>query len=359
MPEEMADPLKVGIVGAGSITENIHAPIVSKMPDLTLSYIADVDPERASELDDYADATIGIEEPDSLPACDIAVLAIPIGVREPYHEEFARRDVPLFVEKPFATSLEEHTHLLDIHETVFCDYMRTCFTSTRQLRTIVQSGVFGPPKRVVMTEQGRVGATGLSPGSYKLDPALSGGGVLMERGCHPLSQLEIVFEGYEKEVQQADVESKEGIDVQMSVDFEFRSDGREIPVEFHTTDLYPIPDKTICVFENTIVAFDQTDPEATVDCYPSASNESFVASLSSDADLQTRFDEIGSRPRLTPPETRLELAPASAWANENIEAFYLRWQQFLSDVHDDTGYGTIIQTAPEVTRLTNEIYDFE
>ena len=49
--------------------------------------------------------SIKIDDISSLPACDIALLATPVGVREKYINEFSKRKIPLFTEK--ITALEE------------------------------------------------------------------------------------------------------------------------------------------------------------------------------------------------------------------------------------------------------------
>lgn len=340
----------VGIVGAGGITEYTHAPIVTNTDGLSLSYIADIDRDRARKLKDYTESSIEISDPEELPPCDVAVIAIPLGTREPYHEEFSRRETPVFVEKPFARNETEHEALLDMHEFVFCDYMRTCFSSTRQLRRVVQSEVFGRLNGAVVVESGRVGSTGISTDSYKLDPSVTGGGVLMERGCHSLSQLAVIFDG-NLTVADATVDYINSIDVEVSATLKAEFGGRTLPVTYKLSDIHPFDNRSVFAFENGTLVFDQENPESSIECYaPLDDFESWIL----DADAHENREASIQLGELEKP---LEFAYDSAWADDTGEAFFCRWQQFLSVLNDTGEYDVKLRTGREVTRLIREIYE--
>jgi len=185
--------LDIGVIGAGNITSMVHLPTLSMLDNARLKFIADIQNPRklASHY-----KTEGIEIGDDLtllPDCDVVLLATPVGARERYIREFAKRGTAIFSEKPFAPDLPSHKRYLELTDKVTCNYMRTCYSSVRQLKKIVSSNIFGQVKGAYISEGGIQGATGIEKDHYRTKVDSSGGGVLMETACHPLSQLTFIL----------------------------------------------------------------------------------------------------------------------------------------------------------------------
>lgn len=324
----MEYPLDVGIVGAGGITSTVHLPILSQLDETRIAYIADVLPEKISKVQHYDTESIDLSDgPSSLPHCDVVVLAIPVGVRQEYMSLLSENDVPVFTEKPFARSQAEHDEFLNSDAVVFCDYMRCCYSTTRQLKSIVNSSLFGTLQSVTLHEESKVSSADVSEKGWQTDASLSGGGVLMEMGCHSLSQLALIFHDWEFELADAQVTYQDSLDSDVCAEFLLQKNSRTVPVDYHVSRVDPIGRTLSLQYEEATLTVDPRNPEDRVSIY----------SENSDTPITT----LGAEPN---------------WATDLKSAFYLRWKQFLSRLRGENTYDAIIETGREITRLTDGIY---
>ena len=105
--------IKVGVIGAGGISSAIHLPLLSCIDNVNIEFIADtINPEILAKT--YNTKSIKINDVSSLPNCDVALLAIPVGAKEEYIREFSKRNIYIFTEKPFAIDLETHKNFLKL-----------------------------------------------------------------------------------------------------------------------------------------------------------------------------------------------------------------------------------------------------
>ena len=82
--------LEIGIIGAGNISSTVHLPLLSCIENVSVKYIADTfDPKDLAKT--YNTQSIKITDITSLPDCDIAVLAIPVGVRKKIHSRIFKK----------------------------------------------------------------------------------------------------------------------------------------------------------------------------------------------------------------------------------------------------------------------------
>jgi predicted dehydrogenase len=187
--EDSMTVLSMGVIGAGDIARKVHLPVLLNMPDVRVQWIFDSIDERARSV---AKANrlraVGPCSPAELPACDVALIAIPVGVRSPYYEVFAARGTAVLTEKPFALSSAEHRMLSEQFEPyrLACGYMRRFYASTRLLRHFVRTKPFGRLVRMRISEGNR--STGSRVDRSYLDDSRqsSQGGILSELGCHSL-----------------------------------------------------------------------------------------------------------------------------------------------------------------------------
>ena len=184
--------MRIGVIGAGEITRNVHLPVLGSIPNVTVAWLYDRNPMRARQVASaYGHPTASASEPADLPAVDAVLLAIPVEFRGPYLDDLARRRIPALCEKPFATSSEEHRNILARFQahSLGCGYMRRFYQSTRSLRWILDQGWFGPLLGVKYSEGGRSRGGGVD-GSFLDDPALGKSrGVLMDLGSHGLDTI--------------------------------------------------------------------------------------------------------------------------------------------------------------------------
>lgn len=341
------DTINIGIIGAGNVTERVHAPLVSNLSETRIKYIADVS-DRCNRISNHFDTeAVILEEPSDLPPSDAVVLAIPLGARDPYISELEARNTPIFIEKPFASSTDSHEAYLKADNQLFCDYMRTCFANIRQLRDVIRHGIFGDLNGMNVIEEGKSGATGLGKGSYQTDPEMSGGGVLFERGCHTLSQLELVFDGWEFTVEDAEIDWNGDLDTEVNASIEFVKSDEQVPVSFRISRSRPVGNQTQCFFEHATVLFNQFDPADPLRIVPRSKTDDFVIN----PDLLSTIHPVPVADR------SLELSHQNRWAIDYNEAWYIRWKQFISIIKDETESEIGVETGTQTTRIITEIYD--
>lgn len=330
VPSEPSETFDIGIVGAGWIASAYHLPILDGLGGASVTFVADIDRRRARKAcRGYAATPVAVgDDPSVLPACDVVVLAIPVGVRSAYISEFADRGVAVFAEKPFAIDVETHETYLRTTDVISCNYMRRQYNTTRQLQRIVQSGLFGDLERVTLVEEGKTGATGLRKDHFQADPEKGGGGILMERGCHSLSQLCEIFDGHELSVATADIVSYDGIDADVDAVLEVEVDGSVVEIDYHISRIRPIGARLVFGFSDGELEADPYDPES----------------------------RVSVRSRAEPSMEPLELAPDSTAATSTHQAMYLYWKSFLSRLSAGTIDGET-ETMPRVTELIEEIYE--
>jgi predicted dehydrogenase len=183
-------PLSIGIVGAGAITRKSHLPVLMSTPNVTVVWIHDARGEAAKAVADaYGVESVSSMAPRELPACDIALLAIPVDARGEYLRNFAARGTAVFCEKPFATNTAEHAKVLAdfAPHALGAGYMRRMFRSAMLLRRIVREATFGPLRRIDISEGNRSKGSG-AEASFLDDARLGGAsrGVLMDLGSHSI-----------------------------------------------------------------------------------------------------------------------------------------------------------------------------
>jgi predicted dehydrogenase len=181
--------LSIGIVGAGDIVRKMHLPVLQALGEVRIAWLFDAAEQRARAVGDaYQVPVVRASSPEQLPDCDVALLAVPAPVRAAYLQNFARRGIAVFCEKPFAVSSEEHRRYLEWFEPhqLGCGYMRRFYRSSMIVEHVLQQGWLGVPHTIRVGEGGRSRGSG-SGHSFLDDPRHAAvGGVLMDLGTHTL-----------------------------------------------------------------------------------------------------------------------------------------------------------------------------
>jgi predicted dehydrogenase len=186
-PGKLARRQTVGIIGAGAMALDVHIPVLLARRDAHIAWVADVSPDalrRARHRYGLRGCLLA-GNPNDLPPSDIVLLALPVAVRGPYHEVLARRGYRVYVEKPFARTMEEALTILEAYTAgrLTCGYQRRLYPTTDRLRKLVAESHFGRVQRIRVSEGALTMATGMSS-NFRDDPELSGGGVLIDLGSH-------------------------------------------------------------------------------------------------------------------------------------------------------------------------------
>jgi predicted dehydrogenase len=79
-------------------------------------------------------------------------------------------------------------------------YMRRHYWAVGRAREMLRSKVLGPLKEIIANEPAHLEATGLDQSSYRNSAKASGGGVLVETGCHLLDEIFFVSDAVTADV---------------------------------------------------------------------------------------------------------------------------------------------------------------
>ncbi len=301
----MKDALKIGIVGCGSIAQSYHLPILSIIPNVKIAWLADVQPiENLAKA--YGTEGIMISENKmDFPNCDGVLIATPVGHRQKYMEYFGEKKVPILAEKPFALNEKQHKQFLAHATLVSCNYIRNAFDSVQQMKQLIETNVLGELKSVNLAEGSIVGKTGKEKNHYQMHPSQSGGGILIERGCHSLSQLTHIL-GKNVSLKKANIHWMQDIDIDVSALLQAKTKKKKIPIHYELSLIRPLQSKIMFQFQNGTATIHPSNPEKPVAIFSSRG-------------------ENGS----------LYLQPGKRFATTLNQAFFLQWNRFLQNIQEE------------------------
>ncbi|QKW07618.1 Gfo/Idh/MocA family oxidoreductase [Streptomyces sp. NA04227] len=185
--------VRLGLVGAGGVAL-LHARAALALPgEAVVTAVHDIDPRRAAELSDLTGATVhpGYEEMFADEAVDALVVCTPHTLHTRPALAAARAGVHVLLEKPMATTLAECdaiTQECARNDVVLAlGHIQHYLPLTAGARTAVADGLIGRPVAAVDRR-----ATDYRPGhrpAWFFDPALAGGGAVMNIGAHCIDRL--------------------------------------------------------------------------------------------------------------------------------------------------------------------------
>lgn len=189
-----AQPLRLGIIGCGAITEFAHLPAAVSFPGVRVTALVDSDQARLDRLVRKFGlaAKTSTNYREILDHIDAAVLAVPNHLHLPIGTELLSRRIHVLCEKPLAISRSECEQLCqaarDSSSVLAVGYFTRFFPSTRLLKHLLDSNFIGRVHSFDYefgTEKG-----GWTPVSgYNLSRSTAGGGVLLVNGSHFFDKL--------------------------------------------------------------------------------------------------------------------------------------------------------------------------
>lgn len=231
--------VSVGIVGAGEITRKIHLPVLLGMPGVDVAWLSDNRAQQAQILGAaYKVKSLCAPDPETLPACDVALLAIPVGARADYLRVFADRHTAVLCEKPFAASASEHRRLVEAFPLygLGAGYMRRFYHSTTVLREVLHRGWFGPLQRICIAEGDRSKGSGVDH-SFLDDPrAGAARGVLFDLGTHTIDLALYITGAVGYQIRSCEVVFDGAVDrkvaAQIALQSPYAQTGRDVELDY-------------------------------------------------------------------------------------------------------------------------------
>jgi predicted dehydrogenase len=265
-----ADPLavRIGIVGAGAIVQQMHIPVLRCLGSASISWITDADAARALKVaraNRIPRAGSAADDLASLPPVDVILLAVPWGARHYYYEQV--RGLPtrpaLYVEKPFARSSAQHREIVSgfTDWQVAIGHSRRVGGAIQFARHLTASGVMGPARKceVSFGGLGRI----LTRGGYYGDLSLAGGGILMEMGTHYLDAALEVLDARSMRLETRRIIDHAGFDVHVEGTLRVQTaSGLDLPLVCRFSYLESLVSECVVSFAHGKMAFGIDSPDS-------------------------------------------------------------------------------------------------
>ncbi|MFA5561708.1 MAG: Gfo/Idh/MocA family oxidoreductase [Eubacteriales bacterium] len=184
--------LRVGMIGAGIIAKN-HADALKDNEGVVLAAVADIVPARAEALGQAyrARAYTDYREMIQQEKLDIALINLPHGLHAEAAVFCAQNGLHVFLEKPMANTVADCRAIIEACErhrvTLMVGHIQGYMARNIQARELVQSGRYGTLASV--TEVRNVHYFAPERPAWFFDPALSGGGIVMNYGAHSIDRI--------------------------------------------------------------------------------------------------------------------------------------------------------------------------
>ncbi len=323
----------IGVIGTGMIAQQMHLPVLASVAQAKVAWVADVVAQRAKSVGRAYGVphVVLADSPEQLPPCDVALLAVPLGVRDAYYPVLAKRGAAVFVEKPFAMTVKAHRRIVEQFEShrLACGLMRRTYANTLLLKAMIQEEWFGPLEAMRVAEGGRAMRTGADR-TYMDDHRLAAGGVLLDLGCHTLDLALFITRAAGHEIVDQDVVYDGELDRKVTAAIQLRDvgdkSGAACRLDYCASWLDRQPNQIELTFAKASVVAGTT-PDARVE-------------------IRQRGD---SHPRAN--VHSIETA-----ARTSYQAFYLEWEHFLRGLETATPSVVSAASCEGTTALIEGIY---
>jgi predicted dehydrogenase len=190
----MAAKTRFAIVGAGVIGQ-IHATAIHAFPDAEVTWVVDVNLERAEQVSRPfgARATSLPEEAIGAPDVDAVLVAVPTHLHRHFVELAAAHGKHVLCEKPIASSVDDAGAMIAACERagvrLMVGQVVRHFPEYARAKEILDTGTLGP---IGTVRASRAGSSPVATRKWLIDPN-SGGGVVLDLMIHELDLLQWYF----------------------------------------------------------------------------------------------------------------------------------------------------------------------
>jgi predicted dehydrogenase len=147
------NPVRIGIIGAGAVSDYHHVPGIRLDPRATLAAVADTDPALLEKRKSEWSVSIASTDPIAIathPDVDAVIIATPNFTHKPIAEAAAKAGKHVMCEKPLGLNAGEVRSMYEVARDAGVVHM-TAFTyrfapSMRYLRHLLKTGVLGTPR---------------------------------------------------------------------------------------------------------------------------------------------------------------------------------------------------------------------
>ncbi len=187
--------VRVAVVGLGGFARNRALPAIRDSEFCELAVLVSGSSEKATDLANQ----FGVERVIDYEAFHAGEAgeeydAVYIATPPAFHPEYAERAAALgkhvLCEKPLAADVEGAEGMVDafaeLDQLLMTAYRLRTEPAIRRMREMIREGVIGDPVQIHGGFSTRLLDTA-EPDSWRLDPAIAGGGALLDLGIYPLN----------------------------------------------------------------------------------------------------------------------------------------------------------------------------
>ena len=184
-----ADPIRIGIVGCGAVTQRFHLPSTRRVDGCSVTVLVDSDRSRAEQLAaKYRVPNISTDFRDLPKHADAAIVAVPHRLHAAIGEHLLSAGCHVLMEKPLAVTDAECHRLITLAKekglVLTVGHMRRYFRAYQIAKKLIEAGTLGKIKSFDVREGGVYNWPVVSDFMFRAEEA--GGGVLADNGVHTL-----------------------------------------------------------------------------------------------------------------------------------------------------------------------------
>ena len=231
---------RAAIIGCGGIAQ-VHAAVLSSLPDVTITACADIRPERAQAMAEkygchaYSsiDDLLQNEEVDTVHLCTPHVFHAPMALQA------AKKGIAVFTEKPPVMTREQWPMLEEAAKLV---PLGICFQNrynagTKEAKRIIEEKIYGSPKGARAFVTWSRGVSYYKDSGWRGTWEKEGGGVLINQSIHTLDLLIwLLGQPESAEAHMANHHLRDVIEVEDTIEAYLKIGG--CPVLFYATTAY-------------------------------------------------------------------------------------------------------------------------
>jgi hypothetical protein len=205
--------IKIGIIGMGNVSWNVHLPVLLAREDIEVSWICDKFLKKKKVLTKKnIPIFTDIDDAINFKKCDIALLTIPFSERLKIFDKIKDSFNGIFFEKPFALTLDQHKYFLNNFKNyeATIGYQRRHMGTVKSIKNIINQNLFGPLKSV----QIYFGDVHYKFDGFRSNKDISGGGLFFESGSHWIDT--VLFTTLAKDIKNFSLRKKvnDGLDIE-------------------------------------------------------------------------------------------------------------------------------------------------
>jgi len=200
--------VKWGIVGLGDVTLKKSGPafykcdnsqlvaVMRRTPGMAQAWVKDQQSHLENECVGYDNLEAFLQHP----GLTAVYVATPPGAHLSIAKQVAALGLPVYVEKSVGRCAWETQEMVNLFQSknvpFYTTYISRAYERTRAIRRLLQEGVVGDRvTSIKYTLRGMGGARGMQTDQlpWRLEAAQSGGGLIMDVGCHVIDRIDYLF----------------------------------------------------------------------------------------------------------------------------------------------------------------------